>query len=126
MANNCLDGLRGAPCDDSGTRIMESGVPTRIRRVKEASDGFAGLRRAFQRYDRQMALAIFKTNLKRESIVRLPGDERPWRRTMFASWPAFAGFNAWTSIFRSQAEVDFIGCLTRKRHVGATLVVPRD
>ncbi len=103
---------------------MESSVPTRIHRVKEAPDGFAGLRRAFQRYDRQMALAFLETDLKRESIARLPGDERPWRRTRCASWPAFAGFDAWTSIVRSQAEEDFIGRLAMERRVGTMLVVP--
>ena len=76
MADNCLDGPRGVPFDDSGTRIVQSSVPTRIRRMKEAPDSLADLRCAFPRYDRQMALAIFKTDLKRESIARLPGDER--------------------------------------------------
>ena len=99
-------------------------MPARIRHVKEAPDDFAGLGSAFQRYDWQMALAILEADLKRESIARLPGDERPWRGTRCSSWPAFAGFNAWTSIVRSQAEIDFIGRLAMERRVGTMLVIP--
>ena len=71
-----------------------------------------------------MALAILEADLKRESIARLPADERLWRGTRRSSWPAFAGFNAWTSIVRWQAEVDFIGRLAMERRVGTMLVIP--
>jgi len=95
-------------------------------RIRNRHHPFVGgrLRRAFQRDGRQVLCPALEVDLECESIAGLAGDKRTWAGTGRVSWPAFAWLDAWSSVGRSQSEVDFVGGRARERRARAIRVVP--
>ena len=71
-----------------------------------------------------MSPAIIEADLECESIAWLASNKRRGAGTGRIARPAFARFDAWSSVGWSQLEVDLVGGLASKRRVWAALVVP--
>ena len=102
------------------------GQNSELARISGASSKLAstiGLRCAFERDDREVRLAIMEIDFECEPIARLSGDERTRSGAGRAARSPFAGFDAGSSIGRSQPEIDFIRRQALERRMGTMPVV---
>jgi hypothetical protein len=100
-----------------------SALRVRDRRVQFVDDG---LRRAFQPDKWQVRTPTEEVDFERESIAGLSGDERARSGTGRAAWPAYAWLDAWSSIRRTQSEVDLVRSPAVECCGRAIRVVPGD
>ncbi len=73
------------------------------------------LRRAFERDDGQVSLAVMEFDAQCESIARLSGDKSRRSGAGGTARPALPRFNAWSPVGRSQPKVNLVRRSSVKR-----------